>query len=81
MDCAPARLGVQYIGWRAEVYQCPHDLVEAGTEEGDGNEGKEVGGGLGNCVRRRIHQLGECEDPSLMQDDFYLIFPENRISP
>ena len=38
-------------------------------------------GGLGNCVRRRIHQLGECEDPSLMQDDFYLIFPENRISP
>lgn len=47
MDCAPARLGVLYIGWRAEVYQCPHDLVEAGTEDGDGNEGKEVGGGLG----------------------------------
>lgn len=44
-------------------------------------KGKRWGGGLGNCVRRRIHQLGECEDPSLMQDDFYLIFPENRISP
>ena len=49
MDCAPARLGVLYIGWRAEVYQCPHDLVEAGTEEGDGNEGKEVGGAWELC--------------------------------
>ena len=62
-----------------EESQSPHDIEESRTGMRVGRRGRRWGSW--NSVGRGLHQLGQCENPFLMQHDVYLMFPGYRISP